>query len=545
MKSRRALVLLAALWMLTLAGIQSVPLETHESFVLATAQEMKTSGDWIVPRYNEELRLQKPPMSYWATLLVSAADPLCSDIQIYHGRLVSLLAVLVMVLLTARTGEKLYGREAGSLAALFLLCTNGILVESHNAKPDALYAAFCTLQLFAWIDAWKADTPSRQTSGALLGWAAAGLATLTKGPQVPAIFLLGILVFGLCGPKRWRGLGFLKPVRGAFVFCLLVLPWWLFFQQRLRALGADIGDSQLSGSLLFQLPNWKKLLELYYVGQSLIQMLPVSLLLVCIVPPLIKKRMVKQSSTQLLVYVSIAMLLAFTCGGQYRKHYILPLLPVFSLLLSCGIRFVTFQGFSKKWIIALCAVWAAGAVGCVGFMVRSGAFGVLALYLGLSLLIVHLLKQELVSSFREQPAFTKQLLVLAAACIPLGAAFTAYSPTMDAQVAEQEFKKCVGEQLPNNARLVCWKTPVNVLPFFVRKPVCAFTNRTELVSYLATNQGRSPVFVVLPSRELPAFNEGFKTRIVPVGLNRREQKIRLSFGQILGLQDQRPVQNLE
>ena len=539
------LVLLVALWMLTLAGIQSVPLETHESFVLATAQEMKTRGDWILPRYNEELRLQKPPMNYWATLLVSAADPLCSDIQIYHGRLVSLLAALVMVLLTARTGEKLYGREAGVLAALFLLCTNGILIYSHNAKPDALYAAFCTLQLFAWIDAWKADTPSRQTGGALLGWAAAGLATLIKGPQVPAIFLLGILAFGLRGPDRWRGLKFLQPVRGVFVFCLLVLPWWLFFQQRLKTLGVNIGDSQLSGSLLFQLPNWKKLLELYYVEQSVIQMFPVSLLLLCIVPPLIKKRMIKQSSTQLLVYVSAAMFLAFTCGSQYRKHYILPLLPVFSLLLASGVRLVQFQGFNKKWIVALSAAWAAGAVGCAGVMVRSGAFSVLVLYFGLGLLIVYLLKQELASTFREQPVFTRQLLVMTAACVLLGAAYTAYSPAMDVQTAEQEFKKRVGEQLPQNARLVCWKTSVNILPFYVRKPVYAFTNRAELASYVATNQSSHPVFVVIPSRELASFNESFKTRILPTGVNKRKQKIGLCLGEILGVQDQRPVQNLE
>ncbi|MFA7053766.1 MAG: hypothetical protein WC328_12190, partial [Kiritimatiellia bacterium] len=75
---KRLFIFLIALWILTLAGIQSVPLETHESFVLATAQEMNSSGDYLIPHYNGELRLNKPPLNYWVTLLVSAIDPVNS-----------------------------------------------------------------------------------------------------------------------------------------------------------------------------------------------------------------------------------------------------------------------------------------------------------------------------------------------------------------------------------------------------------------------------------------------------------------------------------
>lgn len=535
-RSPRVLALLAALWVLTLAGIQSVPLEKHESFVLATAQEMKTSGDWLLPRYNEELRLQKPPMNYWATLIVAAADPVNADIQIYHGRIVSLLAVLMMVLLTARTGAKLYGRDAGLLAALFLLGANGILSYSRNARPDMLYAAFCTLQLFAWLDAWQAETPAHQLRSALLGWAAAALATLTKGPQVPAVFLLGVLGFLVAGPDRRRALQILRPFSGATLFCLLVLPWWLLIQQRLKTLGVSIEDSQLSGSLLLQLPSWKELLKGYYVWQPAVQMFPVSLLLIGIVPGLLKKHAAVHSAARLLIVVSLLFLVVFTFGGQYRKHYLLPLLPVFALLLAGHLDLFPALSLNRKGGIALGAVGAAGALGCAGIMIGAGAFGVLALYAALGFLIFRLLRGAPSGAAAEQVPLTKQLLPATAALVILESGFSAYSPADKAQVAEQDFLKRVAAEVPANARLVCWKTSLDTLPYYVRKPVAKVTNRADMDKLLLARQDRQPLFVVLTARELPAFGALFKNRTVPVAPAQSQGKAKLCLCEVLGAQ---------
>lgn len=537
---RRGFVLLVALWITTLAGIQSIPLEKHEAFVLATAQAMKTGGDWIIPRFNEEPRLQKPPLNYWATMLVSTVDPLNSTIQIYHGRMVSLLAGLIMVLLTARTGGKLYGRETGLLAAMLLLCTNGLLHLSHNARPDLLYSALCTLQLFAWIEAWLADTPSRQKWSALLGWMAAGLATLTKGPQVPAVFLLGLLVFLMAGPDRRRVFKILRPLSGTVLFCLLVLPWWMLLQQRLQTLGVDLADSQLSGSLLSNFAGWKELLSFYYLWMPFGQMLPASLLLLLIVPELIKNRTAMQPSTRLLFHVSITMLIIFTIGGHYRKHYVLPLLPVFSIFIASHARTLRFHGFNEKWGKILFAAGVAGAAICAGLMVWKGAYFMLALLSGTSLLLVRVLKQELAGTFREQTVFAKQLLVLSAALILLGAGYNAYLPTAQWREAEQEFSKRTGEQLSENDRMVCWKTSVSILPYYAGQPIDELTDQNKLMSYVTANQSRHPVFAVLPSGELSTFNLLFKTRTLQTAVNKRKPAKSLIFVEILGFQKKLP-----
>lgn len=533
-KSPRALALLVALWGLTFAGIQHAPLEKHESFVLATAREMETSGDWLLPRYNEELRLQKPPLSYWATLLVAAADPVNAEIRIWHGRLVSLLAALLMVLLTAKTGETAYGKEAGLLAALFLLSTNGMLNYVHSARPDMLYAAFCTLQLFAWIDAWKAESPSRQLLAAWLGWAAAGLATLTKGPQAPALFLLGTLLFLLTGPDRRRALIILRPFSGMAVFCLLVLPWWLLFQHRLSTLGVTLAGSQLSGSLLLQAAGWKDLLKVFYPWQSFAQMFPASLLLLGIVPGLVKARRPMQPVTRLLIAVSLLYLVVFSFGGQYRKHYLLPLLPLYSLLLAGHLDAIRLRGLSRNWRLALAAFGAAGALACAALMVWAGAFIMLTVYAALGFALARLLRTEPGATAGGPSALARLLLPVTSAVILAGAVYAAYSPQMLPQMEEQAFLQSLGADLAPNARLVCWKTSLDTLPYYYRKPVAKLTSPEDLAVLLAGSQKDSPVYAVLTARELPAFSERFTNRVVGTAAGPRRHKTRLCLCEVLG-----------
>jgi hypothetical protein len=47
-------MLLVWLWLADPAGIASIPLETHEVYVLGTARNMEASGDWVLPRFNDD-----------------------------------------------------------------------------------------------------------------------------------------------------------------------------------------------------------------------------------------------------------------------------------------------------------------------------------------------------------------------------------------------------------------------------------------------------------------------------------------------------------
>ena len=58
-----ALAALTCLWRLDALPVR----RTQEVRVVETAREMLASGDWLLPRLNGELRLQKPPLAYWLT----------------------------------------------------------------------------------------------------------------------------------------------------------------------------------------------------------------------------------------------------------------------------------------------------------------------------------------------------------------------------------------------------------------------------------------------------------------------------------------------
>src|SRR4051812_3587053 len=62
------LVLLLLLLPALLYTLDSRPVyKIQEVRIAETAREMQASGDWLVPHYNGELRLQKPPLPYWLT----------------------------------------------------------------------------------------------------------------------------------------------------------------------------------------------------------------------------------------------------------------------------------------------------------------------------------------------------------------------------------------------------------------------------------------------------------------------------------------------
>ena len=41
----------------------------QEARIAETSREMVVTNNWLVPHYNGDLRLQKPPLTYWTTAL--------------------------------------------------------------------------------------------------------------------------------------------------------------------------------------------------------------------------------------------------------------------------------------------------------------------------------------------------------------------------------------------------------------------------------------------------------------------------------------------
>lgn len=503
-------LLLFGLWLVTGLGLMSVPLETHEVYVLETARAMESSGDWVLPRYNGAPRLMKPPLNYWATACLSKLDPSAPDVQIWHGRMISMLAGLLIVLATARLGATLYGKETGLLAALLLLGSQGYVHLSLSARPDMLYAAFCLLQALSWTESWRAkDRSLRQLGCGLLGWFFAALAALTKGPHVPALFLLAWLLFLSHRQRRHRIWMILRPAGGAPLFCLIALPWWFLLKERMTSLNLDLSSSELSGSLLFNLAHWHELLGLYYFRTLLVLLLPAVLLVLPQLTKLFRSRTACGDATRLLLWISAIVLVFFTLGGHYRKHYLLPVLPFATLFLARALSVFDQPALRPGWRKALLAALALSVLGCVGLILYQQAYWALCLMLAYVPIMLHLVRKALSDLNVSRTSATHQMILLMAPVVVVVSACNAFFPMSPWRMEEQTFSQTVGQSLAANARLAEWSATLATLPYFAHRNVAIFDDLSQVRAWQRDTPSDEPRIVVLPANRLTEFNTAF------------------------------------
>lgn len=507
---RSSYLLLTGLWMLLLVGINTIPLEDHEAYVLQTTEQMRQSDDWIVPVFNGALRLEKPPLNYWATGLISALDPFHERVQIWHGRLVSLLAALLMLWATARTGALFYGPSVGMLAASLLMGMQGFIHLSHNARPDFLYSCLGLLQLLAWTEAWHAqDRSLRQWVGSLSGWLAAGLAVLSKGPQLPGMILLGFLIF-LARQKQWRRVRtILQPLSGSLLLLIIVLPWWTILNHRLHAMGADVSESQLSGSLLLDVAGWWEVLKVYYLYTLFALTLPVGTLLLWLLPQLKQLNDNTDRFGELMLIGMGTILVAFTLGGQYRKHYIIALLPITALLLARLLSRCSPPTIRPRLKPLVHVPAIAAGLACFAFIAWKGCYpALLGLPIG-GVLILTLLRREFGTLEHPQQAVIIPLLpwIVYTAFLTIG--IDTALPLSGKRAEIQELANHINERLEPNGEFVEWQSATPTLPFLIHRDIPWFSDPKAFVQYFQAHRSDAPFFAILPHSELPRLRRSF------------------------------------
>jgi 4-amino-4-deoxy-L-arabinose transferase-like glycosyltransferase len=350
-------------------GTTQLPLEGHEALVVQTAEEMHARGDYIVPYFNAEPRLVKPPLSYWLTGATAwlFGDP--DHIEAWHGRLPSILAGLGLCGLAITLGRLGYDRATGLSAGLLLGTSAGFFAYTHNARPDLLYAFWCAAGYTAFAKAW------RSTPGSLAArlwtyamWGAYGLATLTKGPQLPLMLLLACALYAGLGGAGWRhGLRTLRPLAGIPILCALTLPWWLMLRHRLGATG--LYGSQLSGTLL--LPEWRAVFDPYYLYRPLQLVLPWVLMVVPAV--LFVRRSGRDGATAWLTCMVLVPALLLSFGVQRRWFYMLPVLPALCVLLGAGTGRWLGEGPARTWQDWFIALHGLAILGALAWLLAFGA----------------------------------------------------------------------------------------------------------------------------------------------------------------------------
>ena len=191
-------------------------------------REMLASGDWLVPRLNDLVYIEKPPLQYWGTATVFAAF----GVSEWSARLYTGLCGLLTVLITAALAYRLWGRAAGWRAGLMSGSTLLMVLMGHHITLDMSLTFFTTLMLAAFCVAQQDRTlPSRNRLWMLVMWAAMGCAVMTKG--FVAVLLPGAtLVIYSVLQRDFRIWKHLRLLEGLPVLALISAPWMVLIQAR-------------------------------------------------------------------------------------------------------------------------------------------------------------------------------------------------------------------------------------------------------------------------------------------------------------------------
>lgn len=332
-------------------------LETHEVFVAQTSREMLASGDLVVPTFGGELRLKKPPLMYWAVAGVAMVTGE-RDVPPWVARTPSLLSSLLMVFVTAVLGRVLFDRQTGLVAGAMLAFSWGVFNYAGNARPEMMYAACTGVMSLGFGAAWhRRDEEHRhwkklgpvRLGWAELGWLGLGLALLAKGPQLPLMVLGGLSAWALFhgGFRAWAST--FRPITGLAVLVLLISPWLIAVLLRVDdAIGIwrheliglrfeDASEQAEAGGIASGV--WAWLVEFVtpeYLLFCVWMLLPWGgLVFMGLCGPWVKRP--EMHAGRPLFAALVVTLIGLSVPTHWRDYYLLPGLPILSVLIASGV----------------------------------------------------------------------------------------------------------------------------------------------------------------------------------------------------------------
>ncbi|MBK6415625.1 glycosyltransferase family 39 protein [Thermomonas sp.] len=311
------------------------PWPADEPRFALVAKQMVESGDWLFPHRGSELYSDKPPLFMWLQAVVLSAT---GNLRIAF-LLPSLLAALGTLWCVVDLGTRLWTRRVGLYAGWALLLALQFTWQAKKAQIDPLAVFWITLANYGLLRHLLRGPDWRMWA---LGWAAAGLGTITKAVGVLSLLMLLPAAFA-----RWRGwpavrlharnprvwLGPLAFVAACGVWLLPMLVAALGKQS--PAYDAYINDilfrqtvTRYTNAWHHGQPPW------YFIEVALTAWLPTVLALPWAIPAW--RRRLQRRDARLLLPLGwvLLVLVFFSIPSGKRDMYILPALPMLCLALA-------------------------------------------------------------------------------------------------------------------------------------------------------------------------------------------------------------------
>ncbi len=169
---------------------------------------MLKTKDFLVPYYNCEPRLEKPPMLYW----FGAINSSIFGINEFSLRLVSGISALGILIFIGLIVKEFFDKDIAWKSILIFLTLPHIWIEARSFTPEMLLNFFSIGSIYFFLK----KKPN-------LGWLFLSFAVLTKGP-VGIILPFAVVLFLRLTQRGFPIFSFL----GIFLFLLSGGAWYIF-----------------------------------------------------------------------------------------------------------------------------------------------------------------------------------------------------------------------------------------------------------------------------------------------------------------------------
>ncbi len=379
-------IALAAVYLLALTlHLGSAPVTTNaEERCVDIVRDMEARHDWIVPKRDGEVWLNKPPLVYW---IGSLSASLAGRSSLGALRAPSALAAALLLLLTGIWARSLRHHRLALGSMLLLMLMVEMWSRGRELTVEMVLALCCNAALVLF------DRIHHLGERRLLpAWAlAVALAVATKATMAILVIGLPICVSvwnrhrrsGRAPPvSRWAWAGAAVALGLSwYVVVLWVVPgsWDLFRNALLLPLGVETPGGPAVHSARHYEP-WYMASAFLLNGAA-----PVSLLLPVVVWRAVRTRMWAHDERMRFVAVIVcSLLVAFSILPQKRPHYLLSTMPALAVL--CADSLVAAYAHRRAWIgwlqplllVALVALGVISTAACAFWfgVARDGGTGV-------------------------------------------------------------------------------------------------------------------------------------------------------------------------
>lgn len=335
----RALLIATILLGITvfLWGLGNIPfLSFNEARRAIPAANMIKDNDWLIPKLNGELYITKPPLLYWISAGISQ---LFGIVNAWTARLPSALSAIATSTLVFVYARRHYGAWAALFALQIIIANAGFAMLGRQAGIEMLLSFLCFSSL---ICAFKYTHEEVDRKWLLLSYFLLGLAVLTKGPIALLFVTLPLLACALYQrkPRQWE---VLRDPLGWLIFLLVGSSWYLAVTWQM---GFDVWQSTVQKDMVAKIYGNTGEPIYNYILWLAGDFFPVFFLV--LISPITTWRRWKQNDvTSSLLIGLLVPFLIYTAFSDKHAKYLLPIYPLFAIVLGYKLSEIYKEGGSR------------------------------------------------------------------------------------------------------------------------------------------------------------------------------------------------------